>query len=139
MQRAIGIISIAATIIGFWWTKNIALMCRYNGVHITHATITYLNRIFMFIKRFKKTLPISVLTFIEHVGLNQIILHLHLRPWLACRSDGVSGIKTDFSCDPYLFKTSLYVFIFLLKISSFDGNLILGGWLEFLSMYIGFS
>ena len=51
----------------------------------------------MFIKRFKKTLPISVLTFIKHGGLNQIILHLHLRPRLACGSDGVSGIKTDFS------------------------------------------
>ena len=93
----------------------------------------------MFIKRFKKTLPISVLTFIKHGGLNQIILHLHLRSWLACGSDGVSGIKTDFSWNPYLFKTSLYVFIFLLKISSFDDNLILGGWLEFISMYIGFS
>ena len=36
----IGIVSTIATMIGFWLIKNRAVMCRYNGVHIT---ITYLN------------------------------------------------------------------------------------------------
>ena len=40
LQRAIGIVSTIATMIGFWLIKNRAVMCKYNGVHIT---ITYLN------------------------------------------------------------------------------------------------
>ena len=43
LQRGVGFISSIATIIGFCWIKNRAVMCRYNGVHITHATTTYLN------------------------------------------------------------------------------------------------
>ena len=46
-------------------------------------------------KRFKKTWTISVLTFIEYGGLNQINLRLRLRLSLACRSDGVWGIKRE--------------------------------------------
>ena len=48
-------------------------------------------------KRFKKTLLILVLTFIEYGGLNLIMLGLGLRIALACGLDGVSGIKTGFS------------------------------------------
>lgn len=42
-KRVLGINSATATLIGFWWNENRAVKCRYNGVHITHATITYLN------------------------------------------------------------------------------------------------
>ena len=35
------------SIFGFWWIKNRQVMCRHNGVHVTHATITYLNSLFI--------------------------------------------------------------------------------------------
>ena len=108
LQRVIGTVSIIPTVIGFWCIKNRAVMCRYNGVHITHATIAYLSRVLIknFVekvrrgeclsKRLKKTSPILVLTFNEYDALDQIILLLHLYLSFACGLDRVSGIKMGF-------------------------------------------
>ena len=74
-------------------------------------------------KRFKKTLPILVLTFIGYGRLNQIILRQHFCLSFAWVSDGVSRIKMGFSENPHIFRVSLYVLMLLLKISSFDDNL----------------
>ena len=59
LKKTIVSVSTIAIIIGFWWIKNRAVMCRYNGVHVTHATITYLNRIF--IKNFVKLNVLNLL------------------------------------------------------------------------------
>ena len=48
-------------------------------------------------KRFKKALRILVLIFIEHGGLNQVILVLRVCFSLVCESDDSSGIKAGFS------------------------------------------
>ena len=104
-------------------------------------------------KRFKKTLPILVLTFIEYSGLNQIILRLRLHLSLACGSDVVLGDKNGLFLKSTSFQSAtIYILILLLKISLFDDNLkilllmdfgicflIPGGWLEFILMNIGLS
>ena len=103
-------------------------------------------------KRFKKTLPILVLTFIGYGRLNQIILRQRFCLSFAWVLDGVSGIKTGFSENLHIFRVSLYVPMLLLKISLFDDNLeilllmffvicfLILGWLNFISMlYIGLS
>ena len=63
-------------------------------------------------KRFKKTLPILVLTFIEYSGLNQIILRLRLHLSLACGSDVVSGDKNGLFLKSTSFQSvTMYILI----------------------------
>ena len=76
-------------------------------------------------ERLKNKNILLTLVFIssEYDELNQTVLRLRLRLSLAYGSDCVSGIKAGFSCNPHLFKASLYVPMLFLKTSSFDENL----------------
>ena len=163
-QRAVGFISAIATIIGFWWTMNTAVVCRYNGVHMTHATITYLNRFFMkysveWVRRGKMSIKKILKDFIN------VSFDIHGIRWTEPNGFSTSSVflvgvqigryfknKTGVFWKSTFFKASLYVLMLLFKISWFDVNLeiillitlgtcflILGGWVEFILVYIGLS
>ena len=124
-----------------------------------HATITYLYCVSIkyfvewmrkgkcLCKRLEKVLQLLFLIFIEYGGLNQIILRLLFS--LTYRSEDVSETKAGFS---HFFKVSLHVlavvkdFLVWMTIWNFfwltDFGicfLMLGGWLEFILMYVGLS
>ena len=77
-------------------------MCRCNGVHITHPTITYFScaSIKYFVQQMPRdemALVILILIFIEYDGLSQMIECLYLRFSLACGSGDFSQTKAGFS------------------------------------------